>query len=184
MKRWIRMFAPIAVLALVIAAGIAAPGNSGAHAQNAGSAPGAVVALAQPQPPQPTTTPDEGVETLDAREGPETPDAQEGPETPDASEAAEAAALASKAVISEQQAIDVALAANPGTSTVKVSLDNENGLVVYSVELSNGADVKVDAVTGQIASTDQAGEHEGANEVEHEEVEGEHATLPAAAVEP
>lgn len=187
MKRWTRIFAPIAALAVVVAAGVAALGNTGAHAQSASVAPAAVVVQAQPQPPLPTAEPDEGTETPDAQEGPETPDANEANEPAEdpAAEAAEAAALASKATISEQQAIDAALAANPGTTMVKVSLDDENGLVVYSVELSNGADVKVDATTGQIASTDQAGEQEDANEVEHEGAEGaEGAELPATPAQP
>ena len=38
----------------------------------------------------------------------------------------------------------------------QASLDDENGTVVYSVELSNGADVKVDASTGKILATDAA----------------------------
>ncbi len=64
----------------------------------------------------------------------------------------------------------------------RTSLDDENGLIVYSVELSNGADVKVDATTGQIASTDQAGEHGDANEVEYEGAEG--VESPATPVQP
>jgi hypothetical protein len=181
MKRWTRIFAPALALAVVFAAGLAALGNSRAGAQPASSAPAAVVAQTQPQQPLPTAEPAEGTETPDALEGPETPDANEANEPAEdpAAEAAEAAALASKATISEQQAIDAALAAHPGTTMVKVSLDDENGLVVYSVELSNGADVKVDATTGQIASTDQGGEHEDANEVEHEGAE-----LPATPAQP
>jgi len=37
---------------------------------------------------------------------------------------------------------------------VKTELDNENGTLVYSVELSSGAEVKVDAGTGSIVFTD------------------------------
>ena len=68
----------------------------------------------------------------------------------------ESAALSSKAVISAADAEAAALAANPGTTAVKVELDNENGVVVYSVELSNGLDVKVDAATGKIIHTEAA----------------------------
>ena len=184
MKRWTRIFAPALALAVVFAAGLAALGNNRAGAQPTSPPPAAVVAQAQPQPPLPTAEPDEGTETPDAQEGPEMPDANEANEPAEdpAAEAAEAAALASKATISEQQAIDAALAANPGTTMVKVSLDDENGLVVYSVELSNGADVHVDATTGQIASTDQVGEQEDANEVEHEGAEG--AEQPATPAQP
>lgn len=69
-------------------------------------------------------------------------------------EAAEAAALQDQATISAADAEAAALAANPGTTVVKTELDNENGALVYSVELSNGADVKVDAGNGSILFTD------------------------------
>jgi uncharacterized membrane protein YkoI len=73
------------------------------------------------------------------------------------SEADEAAALQAKATITSTQAEEAALAANPGTTIVKTELDNENGVLVYSVELSNGLDVKVDAGNGKILHTEQAG---------------------------
>jgi len=73
------------------------------------------------------------------------------------SEADEAAALQSLTKITADQAKAAAEAANPGTTAVKVELDNENGVLVYSVELSNGLDVKVDAGNGQILHTEQAG---------------------------
>ncbi len=72
------------------------------------------------------------------------------------SEADEATALADLATITPEQAKDAALAANPGTAVVKVELDNENGALVYSVELDNGLDVKVDAGDGAILHTEQA----------------------------
>lgn len=70
------------------------------------------------------------------------------------SEAEEAAALQAKATISAADAEAAALAANSGTSAVKTELDNENGVLVYSVELSNGNDVKVDANTGKVLHTE------------------------------
>jgi len=42
---------------------------------------------------------------------------------------------------------------NAGTA-VKVELDDENGALVYSVEFSNGTDVKVDAMTGSVIGTE------------------------------
>lgn len=42
---------------------------------------------------------------------------------------------------------------NAGTA-VKVELDDENGALVYSVEFSNGTDVKVDAMTGSVLGTE------------------------------
>lgn len=70
------------------------------------------------------------------------------------SEADEAAALQAKATISAADAEAAALAANSGTTVVKTELDNENGVLVYSVELSNGMDVKVDAGNGKILHTE------------------------------
>ena len=65
--------------------------------------------------------------------------------------------LAKMAKLNLSQAMQAAAAANPGTSTVGVELDNENGFLVYSVTLNNGLDVKVDAGTGQIVHTEKAG---------------------------
>jgi uncharacterized membrane protein YkoI len=72
------------------------------------------------------------------------------------SEADEAAALESLATISSAEAEAAALAANPGTTIVKTELNVENGFLVYSVELSNGTEVKVDAGNGEILYTEQA----------------------------
>jgi uncharacterized membrane protein YkoI len=75
-------------------------------------------------------------------------------------ETAESAALQDKATISVTDAEAAALAANPGTTVVKTELDNENGALVYSVELSNGADVKVDAGNASILFTDSGADSE------------------------
>jgi len=64
------------------------------------------------------------------------------------SETEESAALASLATITPEQAIAAAQAEVPGDSQ-KVELDNENGSLVYSVEIG-GKDVKVDAGTGAV----------------------------------
>lgn len=80
------------------------------------------------------------------------------------SEDEEAAALEELAVLSAADAEAAALAANPGTTAVQVELDNENGVVVYSVELSNGLDVKVDAGNGQILHTEQSDEDDEGND--------------------
>jgi hypothetical protein len=77
------------------------------------------------------------------------------------SESDEAAALQGMATLTAAQAESAALAANPGTTVVKTELDNENGALVYSVELGNGADVKVDAGNGAILHTDAGGNSEG-----------------------
>ncbi|MDI6695798.1 MAG: PepSY domain-containing protein [Anaerolineales bacterium] len=109
----------------------------------------------------------------DAAEAPGTPD--DGAQTPSytgsvsvdqaqtegMSEADEVAALQGKATLSAADAEAAALAANPGATVVKSELDNENGVLVYSVELSNGADVKVDAGNGAILFTDTDADSEG-----------------------
>jgi uncharacterized membrane protein YkoI len=77
------------------------------------------------------------------------------------SESDEAAVLQAKAVITPAEAESAALAANAGANVVKTELDNENGALVYSVELSSGADVKVDAGSGTILHTDVGGNYEG-----------------------
>lgn len=63
------------------------------------------------------------------------------------------AALAAAAKITPDQAKTAALAAVPGTAG-KVELDNENGSVVFGVEVTNAAgartDVKVDAGNGKV----------------------------------
>jgi len=84
-------------------------------------------------------------------------------------ERGEAAQLASLAKIDVSQASSAALAQVPGT-VLKVALDNENGNLVYSVEIKTGSneikDVKVDAGNGQVLHMDA--EHEGGDEQEDE----------------
>jgi len=62
----------------------------------------------------------------------------------------EPADLSSMAKITVDDATAAVLKAYPGAKVVKVELDNENGVLVYSVELNNGTDVKVDAGNGEI----------------------------------
>ena len=80
------------------------------------------------------------------------------------SEADEAAALQGSAEITAAAAEAAAVAANPGAAVVKSTLDSENGFLVYSVELSNGLDVKVDAGNGAILHTDQANDGDEGDE--------------------
>jgi len=74
--------------------------------------------------------------------------------------------------ITADQAKAAALAATPGTTALSVSLDDENGCLVYGVELSNGADVKVDAGNGQVVHTEAAGPEDSAVPEGHEGTEG------------
>ena len=71
------------------------------------------------------------------------------------SEADEAAALAGLATITTEQAKAAALEANPDATVVEVELGDENGALVYEVELDNDLEVKVDAGNGAILSTEQ-----------------------------
>jgi len=74
-------------------------------------------------------------------------------------EKGEAAQLAGLATVTPERARDAALAAVPGIAG-KVELDNENGAVVYSVEITDSAgaeiDVKVDAGNGRILDRQSA----------------------------
>jgi len=133
------------------------------------------------QAPQPTAQP-QGGQQVEEQVGGGQSDGAEAPGAPDSgaqdpsyassitvdqaamegmSEADEAAALQGKATISAADAEAAVLAANPGATVVKTELDNENGALVYSVELSNGADVKVDAGNGSILFTDSGADNEG-----------------------
>lgn len=62
--------------------------------------------------------------------------------------------------ITADEAQATALASFPSTDVLTTDLDNENGCLVYGVELTNGYDVKVDAGTGVMLYAD-TGEGEG-----------------------
>lgn len=104
-----------------------------------------------------------GDQTADESAGQAANEKGEQPEGANTSEdeTAESAALQGQASISAAQAEAAVLAQNPGVTVQKTSLDQENGNVVYSVELSNGQDVKVDAASGQILGLDSAQDFEG-----------------------
>ena len=57
--------------------------------------------------------------------------------------------------ITAQQAQAIVEAANPGAATLNVEFDRESGKEIWEVELDNGLDVKVDATTGEILSTEK-----------------------------
>ncbi len=58
--------------------------------------------------------------------------------------------LTSLARIPADKAMAAALAAYPGSMVRALALENENGCLVYSVLLSNGLEVKVDAGNGLV----------------------------------
>jgi len=83
----------------------------------------------------------------------------------------EPADLSTLAKIKADQAMASAQSAFPGAAVKKVELDNENGCLVYSVFLSNGLDVKVDAGNGSVLFHEKAGKegHEGREGKEEED---------------
>jgi len=83
-------------------------------------------------------------------------------------EASESQALAKYAKITAEQAKSIALSKAYG-KVVNVGLENENGYVVYSVEIStpNGTkDVKVDAGNGKLLNIDGSDSQEADNDKE------------------
>ena len=82
----------------------------------------------------------------------EVEDANEANEAAGADEADEVAPADTSVTADEAQAI--AEAANPGTATLDVEFDRENGTDIWEVELDNGLDVKVDAASGAILLTE------------------------------
>ena len=171
MSRWIRMLAPVTALLIVLGAALAALGGQTARADVS-----AAQAYAPAAPlPVPTATlssipgahdgtagqtgqADTGQEAIDDPENGTTAERTAGEEAAQAAhEAAEAAALAPLAMIRAQQARAAALAVNPGATIVRVELGDENGRLIYSVDLTGGAEVKVNARTGAMIGTDHAG---------------------------
>ena len=94
----------------------------------------------------------------------------QSPEDESLSEADEAKALEGLATISASDAEQAALAANPGATVNSSELGNENGSVVYEVDLTdaNGADleVKVDAGNGAVLAQESGDEAEEGNEAD------------------
>jgi len=60
----------------------------------------------------------------------------------------------SDADLSRDEAIAIAVAEYPGTNAIEVELDDDDGRVVYEIELSNGFDIEVDGNSGQILEHD------------------------------
>jgi len=115
---------------------------------------GSALASAQGSDPQPANAPAAAQqEREDGAQNPAYRSSLTTPEQEFKSEDAEAQALQSKATISAAEARSAALAAVPGT-VESVELDNENGNVVYSVEIKKAdgskIDVKVDAGNAKV----------------------------------
>lgn len=102
----------------------------------------------------------EGKEATEANQANESEDGEENEEAEDRAEGAEGERLKQLARITPEQAGAAALAQVPGTIK-KVELENEDGNVVYGVEVkaANGeSDVKVDAGDGRVLHVERDGE--------------------------
>ena len=136
--------------ALGVAAGLAL-GAAGIAAAATGSSSTPFA----PRASQPPAAHDQNEQQDPARNG-----SVQAPEKAGADETAEGAALQTRAKITPDEAKQAALAAVPGTVN-KVELDNENGTVVYSVEITGAGrttDVKVDAGNGKVLAQDGGAE--------------------------
>lgn len=100
-------------------------------------------------------------------------DNEEDSEAVKDNEAQESAQLSSLAKITLDEAKAAALKVVPGT-VEKISLDNENGYLVYSVEIKTNSgvvDVKVDAGNGAVLAQDKGQDNEKHEKEKAEEVE-------------
>ena len=99
-------------------------------------------------------------EAAEANEANESKEVEKGEEAEDKAEGAESERLKSLARITPEQASAAALAQVPGT-VKKVELENEDGNVVYDIEIktANGeSDVKIDAGDGRVLQVEKDGE--------------------------
>lgn len=149
---------------------------AGRHFVSAGSTPNAQSTAISTT--QQATAQDEGTETKDEITGENTQSEVQEPsyvgsikvtDSNAKDEASEQQALSGLAKISQSDAEKAALAKVPGT-VIKTSLDNENGYLVYSVEVKDAQgkvfDVKVDAGNGTVLISEAS---DGAEEKTSEE---------------
>ena len=66
-----------------------------------------------------------------------------------------------------------ALQGQTGAAVASVKLDGEDGTLIYDVELDNGAEVEVDATSGEVLKTEQDGESEDGENEDGENEDGE-----------
>lgn len=140
---------------------------------------GAALGTAFGQTPAQPTTQTATQQGAQDQDGPDGPDSQDQPtfissiQVPPGNhgqtKAERATYLASLAKITPEQAKAAALAQFPGATVQKVELDNENGSLVYSVQLTDTAgkstDVKVDAGNAKVLATEADGP-DGADDAE------------------
>lgn len=110
------------------------------------------------------------VEDDDSQEAPETnvvddvqeevecgpQDENEADEADEANEADEASEVvpADWTGLSLDKAKAIAVGANPGTAVVEADFEQEGGTAAYEVELDNGVDLTIDALSGEILSSE------------------------------
>jgi len=80
----------------------------------------------------------------------------------------EPADLSALAKIKAGEAMAAAKKAFPGIAVQKVELDNENGCLVYSVELRNGGEVLVDAGNGAVLRKESPSAERAKHEADEE----------------
>ena len=152
-------------------------------------------AISQQAPAQPSTNCasqlDDATEADSAAADTDTEDLQCGDQNaPDAaeadteSEAAEsdqndAAPSATPAITADQAKATAEAQANAGAAS-KVELDDENGLLVYSVEIG-GVDVKVDAMTGVVVTVESGQDSAENAESDQDQVEEGNQASPDVA---
>ena len=68
--------------------------------------------------------------------------------------------------LSREEAVAIAEGEHPGATAHEVELDVEAGIVVYSVELSNGVELEIDANSGEVL---QAEQDDDVHELDHDD---------------
>jgi uncharacterized membrane protein YkoI len=119
------------------------------------------VARAETPPPSPSPNAPQAPGKTDQHEPSYTSSVRVAENAGGDNEAAEAAALAKLAKISEADATKAALAKFPGATVHKASLEDENGNVVWAIELTDAnkaaQEVKVDAGNGAVLAVEAGG---------------------------
>jgi uncharacterized membrane protein YkoI len=114
----------------------------------------AVQTFAQtPAPVQPTAVvSNQADQTIDQK------DAQGNDvEKNDANETQESSKVTTPVTVTEAQATQIALTANPGTTVTKTDLEQHHGNAVYEITLSNQVEVKIDANKGTVLPSHKEG---------------------------
>jgi hypothetical protein len=71
------------------------------------------------------------------------------------------------------KAQQIALEGNPGTVVTKVELDGEDGVLEYAIQLDNGIEVDIDAMTGTITKTEPSDDGSDGGDGNQDDNEGD-----------